>query len=105
FRAAGRLPPCATLFPYTTLFRSGVRYARHLRRLLFATRPGAPTLYEAREGGWTSGRSCATGSITRRSCRRPWPTSRERTSTGARSEEHTSELQSRVDLVCCPLLE
>src|SRR5438067_4488767 len=62
-----RRPPRSTLFPYTTLFRSGG--GRHPRRRLCG---GKPT--------WR--------------CNAP-----------GRSEEHTSELQSRFDLVCRLLLE
>src|SRR5438105_11127168 len=76
-----RRPPRSTLFPYTTLFRSsGV--ARHLypraRALVLAARPA---LARARHLPY-----------------RALPH-------GHRSEEHTSELQSRVDLVCRLLLE
>src|SRR5690554_7635590 len=74
-----RRPPKSTLFPYTTLFRSGrvlgglpvrtrgLRQRDHARR---ADRQGGP--------------------------RRAW---------SRRSEEHTSELQSRPHLVCRLLLE
>src|SRR5438105_8924296 len=76
-----RRPPRSTLFPYTTLFRSRARAdlarAAHLR-----LRPPADTAPRDRLG---SGRR-----LHRR---------------GRRSEEHTSELQSRVDLVCRLLLE
>src|SRR5437868_8671828 len=75
-----RRPPSSTLFPYTTLFRS-----RPLRSL-----KGPPK---------TGRRSrCARS----RGCHRPW---RAGTTAAARSEEHTSELQSRFDLVCRLLLE
>src|SRR5690349_21935937 len=71
-----RRPPRSTLFPYTTLFRS--RPARGPRRP--RDRPTrAP---------------------------RARPAARARPEQGhARSEEHTSELQSRRDLVCRLLLE
>src|SRR5437764_6687794 len=79
-----RPPPRSTLFPYTTLFRSrrAIRRSwRHWRR------PGAP---------WA------------RPCRR-WSTSSTSvwsSSAGStRSEEHTSELQSPMYLVCRLLLE
>src|SRR5215813_14730666 len=70
-----RRPPRSTLFPYTTLFRSRAG-ARRSRR-----RPAAPATraHSARRSWW----------------RRPAP----------RSEEHTSELQSRPHLVCRLLLE
>src|SRR3712207_7496484 len=76
-----RRPPRSTLFPYTTLFRSPSR------RLSY----GSPSrLYSS---GWyaSSGR---TGS-------RP----RSVPVHSGRSEEHTSELQSRQYLVCRLLLE
>src|SRR3712207_5954939 len=74
-----RRPPRSTLFPYTTLFRSSSRARAIPRR---RTRP--------------------------RSRRASSPTSRRasaRCSAGSRSEEHTSELQSRQYLVCRLLLE
>src|SRR5437870_6157133 len=65
-----RRPPRSTLFPYTTLFRSGLVLSFALMwvlsSLLFAVRPYDPV---------------------------------------SRSEEHTSELQSRGHLVCRLLLE
>src|SRR5207247_10855791 len=73
-----RPPPRSTLFPYTTLFRS--------RRSKFSIRrtPKFPT--------WNG-----------RSPKKKTPSA---SSLGdLRSEEHTSELQSRVDLVCRLLLE
>src|SRR2546422_2439006 len=76
-----RRPPRSTLFPYTTLFRSRPADRQtEVARL----RPGlhGPTrrLVSAR---------VTTGDV----------------SPGARSEEHTSELQSRLHLVCRLLLE
>src|SRR5215813_14897112 len=59
-----RRPPRSTLFPYTTLFRSGLAWRGRLRPAGLLVR------------GWA-----------------------------ARSEEHTSELQSRPHLVCRLLLE
>src|SRR3712207_7562047 len=89
-----RRPPRSTLFPYTTLFRSkhpdrgpGLNRPPRLR-------PSPPE--EPREGRQSPARRRET-SI--RSCR-PSPTRQ----TG-RSEEHTSELQSRQYLVCRLLLE
>src|SRR5690348_18099541 len=69
-------PPSSTLFPYTTLFRS----ISHLR---------------------SSRRRVAGGSCRRRISRPPL---RQQPYSG-RSEEHTSELQSPVHLVCRLLLE
>src|SRR3712207_8187079 len=80
-----RRPPRSTLFPYTTLFRSPHRAAR--RRALREPSSGKPT-----------GRS-----------RWPNPLPRGRAvdlvDCLLRSEEHTSELQSRQYLVCRLLLE
>src|SRR3712207_7956146 len=86
-----RRPPRSTLFPYTTLFRSRAERGRAggLRGGLHAA-----LLAHLLDGLRTHGR--------RRRGRRPEPRRRE---AGARSEEHTSELQSRQYLVCRLLLE
>src|SRR5206468_12713200 len=83
-----RRPPRSTLFPYTTLFRSPPTPTP-------ACWPtgGCPTI-SARPRGTCA--SCATATPSSRG----WPTCSAR-----RSEEHTSELQSRSDLVCRLLLE
>src|SRR5690349_24837703 len=78
-----RRPPRSTLFPYTTLFRSQV--ARVARRSQEHTAPRAKGLTHA-----VIAERCV-GECT--------------TPNGRRSEEHTSELQSRRDLVCRLLLE
>src|SRR5690606_41511269 len=100
FSCALRRPPTSPLFPYTTLFRSGPRPGR-LRGLGQGDRvaiPGRdplgfrhPRVQQLRR---LSGRRAA------------------RSEEGAfvidgpvRSEEHTSELQSRENLVCRLLLE
>src|SRR3712207_8913684 len=89
-----RRPPRSTLFPYTTLFRSAsgkvkgkgksakVRIGVGLPSAFFLPTSGLPpsrTTSGRRAEGWAGGRS--------------------------RSEEHTSELQSRQYLVCRLLLE
>src|SRR5690349_22132780 len=83
-------PPTSTLFPYTTLFRS----------------------YVDRIASTTVGNSKSTASAhTRSTLRQPFFSTRSsaRASIASvrstRSEEHTSELQSRRDLVCRLLLE
>src|SRR3712207_7013010 len=77
-----RRPPRSTLFPYTTLFRSRAQsWEISPSRPASATGVYAPVLF-------------------RRSRRCPLRPRR-----GRRSEEHTSELQSRHYLVCCLLLE
>src|SRR3712207_7416662 len=85
-----RRPPRSTLFPYTTLFRSEQSARRVRRRAL-------PHL--TRLLAWPSTSTCTP--TTRRAGRslRSWG------SCGTRSEEHTSELQSRQYLVCGLLLE
>src|SRR5690349_22176725 len=79
-------PPRSTLFPYTTLFRSCVPAL---------VRSQAPPRLPARPGAEpTPDRPGRTGGLGQDGGR------------GAlRSEEHTSELQSRRDLVCRLLLE
>src|SRR2546429_3940170 len=72
-----RRPPRSTLFPYTTLFRSG--YCEKLTMLC--------------EAALDSSILFVTGTV------------RQRGNPRTRSEEHTSELQSRLHLVCRLLLE
>src|SRR6266704_6105891 len=68
-----RRPPRSTLFPYTTLFRSGRCGAK----------PGSSSQHQT-----TTSAAFSISAVLYR-----------------RSEEHTSELQSRFDLVCRLLLE
>src|SRR3712207_7352770 len=77
-----RRPPRSALFPYTTLFRSRATSASpaDAARRRWRTAPPA---------------TAAGGAVTRTPPRRSTP----------RSEEHTSELQSRQYLVCRLLLE
>src|SRR3712207_7561639 len=89
-----RRPPRSTLFPYTTLFRSGSRPSRReagsrpdeqrgaLDRVQYRG-PAGPAEFGRRRAGAVPDRGVA----------------------GLRSEEHTSELQSRQYLVCRLLLE
>src|SRR5437763_2366365 len=80
-----RRPPRSTLFPYTTLFRSlhgearkyGLEPIRDFRQALAASDAGRPKVENGYGGFWTR----------------------------YRSEEHTSELQSPMYLVCRLLLE
>src|SRR3712207_8351426 len=94
-----RRPPRSTLFPYTTLFRS-LRMAGELR-------PGVRRRRRRRGGPGRLGDVPRRG---RRSDRRRGRGRRGRERVTARtaalrSEEHTSELQSRQYLVCRLLLE
>src|SRR2546422_3962729 len=72
-----RRPPRSTLFPYTTLFRS-----------LWSQCP-----FFSNWANWK-------GVLARAASTVPWPVV-----SSTRSEEHTSELQSRLHLVCRLLLE
>src|SRR3712207_8160933 len=87
-----RRPPRSTLFPYTTLFRS------HDGRILVLG-PGTDHVFGIVAENGVQHRRVSKLRLGqgRRSMRRP--------DIGARSEEHTSELQSRQYLVCRLLLE
>src|SRR5687768_17793789 len=84
-----RRPPRSTLFPYTTLFRSSAHAPRHADGNR-GSRPFRPTSRRAAE------------IRSRRARHRGGTAGQQR---GLRSEEHTSELQSRLHLVCRLLLE
>src|SRR2546422_8321278 len=73
-----RRPPRSTLFPYTTLFRSPDRHQHIVQSM-----PLAPVVVHVARR--YDAKSCGIGDV--------------------RSEEHTSELQSRLHLVCRLLLE
>src|SRR3712207_7529412 len=90
-----RRPPRSTLFPYTALFRS--------RRLAAEARPaarGGRALPGAAPGGAAARRGRHAAGVVARPAARPGALR-----AGRRSEEHTSELQSRQYLVCRLLLE
>src|SRR3712207_7414048 len=70
-----RRPPRSTLFPYTTLFRSLALSTIHFSTRMFSPKPG-----QMKRPSWSLRNQL-------------------------RSEEHTSELQSRQYLVCRLLLE
>src|SRR5690606_40360791 len=90
-----RRPPRSTLFPYTTLFRSGVVAARFQRHGRVDEVPAAGVLDE--------GRAFAVGVIPLAVV--PAGGEGDPGVLRGRSEEHTSELQSRENLVCRLLLE
>src|SRR5260370_8410036 len=75
-----RRPPRSTLFPYTTLFRS------RCQRGLLINSSDAPV---PRRSNWSTPRISAVLNVI----------------SETRSEEHTSELQSHLNLVCRLLLE
>src|SRR5204863_9938551 len=82
-----RRPPRSTLFPYTTLFRSDFKTSTNQENY-YATEPQA----ESNKANLNHRRcGCRNRDV--------WISVR------LRSEEHTSELQSRRDLVCRLLLE
>src|SRR3989449_3326441 len=82
-----RRPPRSTLFPYTTLFRSErLQVLLDLLEVVLGERPARRTRHRVP-------RSVGFGHVAPRQQRL------------RRSEEHTSELQSRLHLVCRLLLE
>src|SRR3712207_7852303 len=85
-----RRPPRSTLFPYTTLFRS--------RSTSASCTDGCATAEATPRAAW---RSCGRSTTT------PWRRGAESwpRRPATRSEEHTSELQSRQYLECRLLLE
>src|SRR3712207_8647254 len=94
-----RRPPRSTLFPYTTLFRSDPQPTGELGGRLgqAAERQLQPAEDQSRAGRvdrLPGGEDVAVG-----------PDLEREVAGGARSEEHTSELQSRQSFVCRLLLE
>src|SRR3712207_8726431 len=81
-----RRPPRSTLFPYTTLFRSCLTIGSPNEHSMRLPKPPAKPLTPTNPTPANS---------------KDWPSSR----CTPRSEEHTSELQSRQYLVCRLLLE
>src|SRR2546421_9709431 len=87
-----RRPPRSTLFPYTTLFRSRLATNGKLRPRESRPYVGLSPKMPQSEAGTRIDPLVSEPSASG-------------TSRPARSEEHTSELQSRSDLVCRLLLE
>src|SRR5207249_12073720 len=92
-----RPPPSPTPFPYTTLFRSRHSDAAHARvaRAAARVRPRGRQGESPAVARWHQRWGQRAGPCRDRRWIRP----------AGRSEEHTSELQSRFDLVCRLLLE
>src|SRR3712207_8813665 len=95
-----RSPPISTLFPYTTLFRSMMQL-RHMGGALArkkpgagarATLPGEVSMFSLGVTGDPESRAAVKATL-------------DEVADALRSEEHTSELQSRQYLVCRLLLE
>src|SRR2546428_9783258 len=82
-----RRPPRSTLFPYTTLFRSLIANCSKVKRARFSV-VCIDNCHAGVAQGSVNGQNAHVSDRNR-----------------ARSEEHTSELQSRSDLVCRLLLE
>src|SRR3712207_8030595 len=85
-----RRPPRSTLFPYTTLFRSYLECTRIVTHVSVHVRPAFCGSGMAGLGVMSAGTMYPLDSLVY---------------IAARSEEHTSELQSRQYLVCRLLLE
>src|SRR5699024_11934770 len=85
------LPPRSTLFPYTTLFRSPITPIGCLKIKIFSFSLSLCNISPSYLLAHPAIKSKVSAAVL--------------TSPSARSEEHTSELQSRFDLVCRLLLE
>src|SRR3712207_8776343 len=94
-----RRPPRSTLFPYTTLFRSTRVYADRAASLQPSC---ASTLAMRLVSALPSAKETETQMATHSASAMLMA---NRSATATRSEEHTSELQSRQYLVCRLLLE
>src|SRR5690606_39351771 len=92
--------PYSSFFPYTTLFRSTLSAIECV--LAFRLISESSIRSESIPRFAAGGRSCvAAASLQTAQARRPLETARRMSScTVLRSEEHTSELQSRETLVC-----
>src|SRR3712207_6959365 len=88
-----RRPPRSTLFPYTTLFRSESRYPRVPRRREWSAAAPPSARRALRRESPPAGCESHRRGLSSAAC------------PASRSEEHTSELQSRQYLVCRLLLE
>src|SRR3712207_9373570 len=98
-----RRPPRSTLFPYTTLFRS---HLGHRVEQLFRVSPAWKATQDEGDravGVFTEPQAAGQGQVARDSAARCGECGARRVAPGPvrrRSEEHTSELQSRQYLVC-----
>src|SRR3712207_8091998 len=96
-----RRPPISTLFPYTTLFRSGRFHRHHLGAVRFTRGVTRDELVGCLQAlAVEAARLTDPIGLAPPEARPSWPHV-----TLFRSEEHTSELQSRQYLVCRLLLE
>src|SRR5690242_21084282 len=90
-----RQPPRSTLFPYTTLFRSVMRWTPRPK----AAMTGSVPVQNAAMVTAPANGCAVPAAMTAKAYSQP------QGSSVVRSEEHTSELQSHVNLVCRLLLE
>src|SRR4051812_49632668 len=99
-----RRPPSSTLFPYTTLFRSECVCELQTPHPEITTAAASSTRFQYQASGERGSLPMKyqppEGALATSPFRR-WPG----IGIGCRSEEHTSELQSHVNLVCRLLLE
>src|SRR3712207_6880627 len=86
-----RRPPRSTLFPYTTLFRSMGQHPELKKVVIEASEKAVPLPLHGKYQRWQTAIQNAAAKAFRGEV--------------SRSEEHTSELQSRQYLVCRLLLE
>src|SRR3712207_6978975 len=91
-----RRPPRSTLFPYTTLFRSQTAHPTVRTAAVVSTSRSGSTAASSRQSTVPSADVHAGHAR---------PAAGSRSAVSPRSEEHTSELQSRQYLVCRLLLE
>src|SRR5688572_31378824 len=90
-----RRPPRSTLFPYTTLFRSKDRFGEVEDPFLWKSTEGYEMIAKDMMGTLVGEKHAGVHAVSKDGIR--WEL--------ARSEEHTSELQSQSNLVCRLLLE
>src|SRR3712207_7729307 len=93
-----RRPPRSTLFPYTTLFRSIIAVTNQILKLDPRNRPALRLSAEAYKAAGNGDRAIQAWTTL-------LATDPKNVKLQTRSEEHTSELQSRQYLVCRLLLE
>src|SRR3712207_7624397 len=97
-----RRPPRSTLFPYTTLFRSKPvgRACTSNQQCCSSICAGGQCRCKAVGANCTASRQCCSGVCSNGSCNGAPAGANCVMPTSPRSEEHTSELQSRQYLVC-----
>src|SRR2546428_12765343 len=98
-----RRPPRSTLFPYTTLFRSrpfAVAFAPNGKLLVTGSLGQVLRLWDLRGKDPAAWRVLEGGKVAAAVSSLAVSFDGRLLAAGGRSEEHTSELQSRSDLVC-----